>query len=337
MTCVLGSVLSAAITIAPLAIAAAVLWWLDRYEKEPLWLLSIVFLWGAVPTIAMSIAAQLLLNLPVSDLFGSSILYQATSLSLVAPLTEESFKALILVAIYLFYRDEFDGVMDGILYGAMVGFGFSLVETILYLAGSLNEGGWAAWRLTVALRVGLYSLNHALFSACIGVGLGLARNSRARWKRLVFPALGWAAGVALHAIHNGGTVLADATGGLSCVAGTLVDWMGVAAMLVLVLVATRREQRWFDALGPELAAGTITAREHAIAAHYRVRLAQGWRILSAHGLRAWWAWSRYVQAIVDLAYTRHRGDIDGAATERRIAALRARIARGRAALPGDGG
>ena len=44
-----------------------------------------------------------------------------------------------------------------------------------------------------------------------------------------------------------------------------------------------------------------------------------------------------IDAIVDLAYTRHRGDIDGAATERRIAALRARIARARAALPADGG
>ncbi|MBN1640136.1 MAG: PrsW family intramembrane metalloprotease [Anaerolineae bacterium] len=334
MTCVLGAVLSVGITIAPPLVAMVVLWWLDRYEKEPLLLLSIVLLWGAVPTIGMSIVAQLLLNLPLSDLLGSSILYQATSLSLIAPLTEETFKGIILLAIHVFYRDEFDGVMDGILYGAMVGFGFSIVETSLYLVGSLHEGGWAAWQLTAALRVGLYSLNHALFAACTGIGLGLARNSRAGWQRLLFPILGWGAAMALHGIHNGGTLLAEDTAGLSCLVGTVVDWMGAAAMLLLVVVATQREQRWFAALAPEVAAGTISAQEHEIAAHYGTRVAQGWHVLTAHGLRAWFAWSRHVQAIVDLAYARHRQGIgiDGSVAERRIAALRQRIATGRSRL-----
>jgi hypothetical protein len=92
-------------------------------------------------------------------------------------------------------------------------------------------------------------------------------------------------------------------------------------------------------LASEVATGTITAREHAIAADLRVRFAQGWRVLRAHGIGTWFAWSRHVQTIVDLAYTRHRQGVNGRdeATERRVARLQERIARARARLPDMGG
>ena len=40
----------------PTIIYVLFIWWLDRYEKEPLWLLALAFLWGAIPA-AMEIAA----------------------------------------------------------------------------------------------------------------------------------------------------------------------------------------------------------------------------------------------------------------------------------------
>ena len=335
MTCLLGTVLSILVTLIPSLIAIAILWWMDRYEKEPLWLLTIIFLWGAVPTILMSLVAQVILDLPLSALLGPSILYEAANVSIIAPLTEESFKALIILAIYVFYRREFDGVMDGIFYGALVGFGFSVVEDVFYFMGSLMEGGWASWGMTVALRVGLFNLNHSLFAACTGIGFGLARNSRKMWKKLLYPILGWIMAMALHATHNGGTVLADATAGLSCVLGSFVDWMGVLAMLVLILVVTRRERRWFEELIAEVAAGVVTPDEVQIASQPRLRFSRGWQILSRHGLGAWFRWSRYVQMIVDLAYKKHQKKVagEGIKTDRLIAELRQRIARARPQLP----
>ena len=107
-TCLLGSVFSILVPLIPSLIAMAILWWLDRYEKEPLWLLGIAFFWGAVPTIALSLVAQLLIDAPLTNVLGESSLYPLASLSLVAPLTEETFKALILLAIFLVYRQEFD-------------------------------------------------------------------------------------------------------------------------------------------------------------------------------------------------------------------------------------
>jgi RsiW-degrading membrane proteinase PrsW (M82 family) len=142
-TCLLGLVLSVLVTLIPSLIAMAILWWLDRYEKEPLWLLGVAFFWGAVPTIALSLIAQIVVDVPLADAFGGSSLYPLASLSLIAPLTEETFKALILLALFVLYRQEFDGVMDGIVYGALIGFGFSVVETVFYLMSSLRQGGWA--------------------------------------------------------------------------------------------------------------------------------------------------------------------------------------------------
>jgi hypothetical protein len=279
--------------------------------------------------------AQVALDIPLTAILGDSIVRSMTNASVVAPLTEETFKALIILAIFVFYREEFDGVMDGILYGALVGFGFSVVEDVLYLMGSLLEGGWREWGITLALRIGLYNLNHSLFSACAGFGFGLARNSREPWKKTLFPALGLLVAVVLHGIHNGGTLLAESTAGRSVIVLTAVDWMGVLGMLVLIIVAVQREKRWFDQLGPEVSAGVITKGEYRIASSYRERLVQGWYILTQRGLAAWFRWSHYVQLIVDLAYKKHQREVagEGSKTDERIAELRERIARARAELP----
>ena len=63
---------------------------------------------------------------------------------LVAPLVEESLKGLAVLLIMWLLRAEFDDVRDGIVYGALVGLGFSISEYGLYLARqSLQMDGQA--------------------------------------------------------------------------------------------------------------------------------------------------------------------------------------------------
>ncbi len=333
-TCLLGLVLSVLATLIPSLFVIGVLWWLDRYEKEPLWLLSIIFFWGAVPAIILSLIVQIVLDIPLTKVFGGSAFYPLANMSVVAPLTEETFKALVILAIFLFYRREFDGLMDGIIYGALVGFGFSVVEDTFALMGSLGSEGWGGWGVTAAMRIGLYNLNHSLFTSCTGAGFGLARNSKGLLQKLLYPLGGWLLAMTLHAIHNGGLVVAESTSGLSCLALTVVDWMGVAGMGVLIWVALRQEKGWFAELNEELAAGVITPDEYRIASSYRARFARGWQVFTRQGPIAWLRWSRYVQMIVDLAYKKHQKKAagEGAGTERMIANLRERIARARAEL-----
>jgi hypothetical protein len=272
---------------------------------------------------------------PVSYLFGKSVLYSLTNLSVVAPLTEETFKSLIILIIFFVYRREFDSVMDGILYGALVGFGFSVVEDVLYFMGSLMDEGWGGWGMTVALRVGLYNLNHSMFTACAGVGFGLARNSKEMWKKLLFPLAGWIVAMVLHSIHNGGTVLAEQTYLLSCLGATLVDWIGVLVMVILIFVSVRREKQWFEELVPEIQAGVVTSDEYQIASSARARFARGWQVLIQHGPLVWFKWARFVQLIVDLAYKKHQKKVagEGIKTDQLIADLRQRIAQVRVQLP----
>lgn len=331
MTCLLGLVLTILVTLIPSLVAITILWWLDRYEKDPLWLLGVAFAWGAIPSAILSIITQVLFDFPLKALLGKTTLYSLAGGSVIAPITEESFKALILLAIFLLYRKEFDGPMDGILYGALVGFGFTFVEDVLYLMSALNEKGWAGWGTLAFLRVGLFTLNHSLFTGCTGLGLGIARISREPWKKFFFPAAGWFAAVSLHGMHNAFTTLSPTTSGLTCLAAILVDWMGAWVMLLLILLVVQQEKRWLEELLPEVQAGVITEDEYRAASRYRTRFAYGWRVLSEYGIGIWFKWGGLIQTIVHLAYKKHQKRVagEGAATDKAIEDLRLQIAKTR--------
>src|SRR5262245_22628438 len=97
----------------------ALVWWLDRYDREPVWLVVAVFLWGAVgavvPAILFSAAIELSANaalatvgLPQTDTWFTPVI--------VAPLVEEPCKAAILLL--LLRNRHFDNMTDGFVYGA---------------------------------------------------------------------------------------------------------------------------------------------------------------------------------------------------------------------------
>ena len=50
------------LSFAPMFLYACILWWFDRYEKEPLPLLVAAFLWGAVPSIILALIFEIILN-----------------------------------------------------------------------------------------------------------------------------------------------------------------------------------------------------------------------------------------------------------------------------------
>ena len=52
------------------------------------------------------------------------------------------------------------------------------------------------------VRTVLLGLSHATFTACTGVGLGVASESRRLVVRLLAPGAGFAAAIAMHAVHN---------------------------------------------------------------------------------------------------------------------------------------
>ena len=99
--------------------------------------------------------------------------------SVTAPINEELYKGLGLVVIYLMARREMDNVMDGLVYGAMIGLGFQVMENVQYFMVRAAEQGGAAdavvsmFFLRVVLS-GLYS--HMLFTGFTGLRLRLLRH-----------------------------------------------------------------------------------------------------------------------------------------------------------------
>jgi len=321
-----GFILSVLVSFATTALYVGLLWWLDRHEKEPLGLAMAAFLWGAIPAILASAVAELLLDVPLASLSGG-LAYEVVSNSLIAPAVEEAVKAVALLGIFVFWWHEFDNVLDGIIYGALVGFGFAVTEDLFYSLGGLSGSGWREWRVVLLMRTVLFGLNHSFFTALTGIGFGYARLARERWKRWLAPLLGLGAAITFHAIHNLGTSLAEASC-LPVLFSLAADWGGVFVVVTIALVIARREKQCIAIeLRDEVASGLLSGQEYELLKSYRRRLVTRWRALQAGNWRAWRRWGRLFHLGTELAFKRHQfralGDEKG--SPKAIANLRKEI------------
>lgn len=310
---------------APTAVYVALLWWMDPYEKEPLPLLLSAFLWGAVPAVVLSVVLEFAVGIPEGRL--SESLASLVDIGLTAPLVEEIVKGAALIVLLVAFRREFDDVLDGIVYGAMVGFGFAMTENVLYFVTAYGSGGFTEWSVVVVLRAAVFGLNHALFTSVFGAGLGLSRLERSMPRRLVLTATAFAAAVTLHSIHNVFAQLSSYICG-AVVIGAVSDWLGVLAILLLAWATWRRERGWMaQELGEELALGTVTHPEYHAAQSAKRRLGLRWRAWSRSGWAAGAGVARLYQTITELAFKKSQARLTGLdqATEMEIRDLRRQI------------
>nr|WP_269329538.1 PrsW family intramembrane metalloprotease [Kineosporia babensis] len=229
---VTGSVL-AAVPVFP--VVAAFLW-LDRYEAEPPPLLALAFAWGAgVSTfgaLVINTASMVAIHNAGGDMTHAAVF--------VAPVVEEAFKGAAVLLILLMRRREFDGVVDGIVYAGMAGIGFAYVENVLYLGRTLAdaESGGGGTAFVFILRCVVSPFAHPLFTAAIGVGIGMAVRTRTPALRVLAPLAGYLVAVLLHGVWNW-----SASSGLAGFASAYVVLQVPVflAFIALALVARRRE------------------------------------------------------------------------------------------------
>lgn len=259
-----------------LALYAVPVFWLvrslDLFEREPTSMLVGALLWGGI--IATFLAAN------VNDQWGE-ILNKVAGASfarewgaaLIGPGDEELFKFLGIVVLFLIARAEFDDVLDGFVYGAIIGLGFTLEEDMYYFfahfvgqAGASDLGGLFDGFFTRIIVGGPYS--HVLLTGLTGMGFAyfVTRPDVPRQRRLLVAIGLYVAGVAAHFIWNS-PLLNDFLGD-NPDATTWILWAAMKGLPFLILlavivrVAQRREMRWVrDAVAPEVEAGYITAPE----------------------------------------------------------------------------
>jgi RsiW-degrading membrane proteinase PrsW (M82 family) len=261
----------------PTAIYGMLIWWLDRYEKEPPWLIAAAFLWGSLPAIGLAVLFELGLQVPLAH---SPLGPDLTSWG-VAPLVEEPVKALALVGMFVLVRREFDGPLDGIVYGSLVGFGFSMTENLLYFLRYSAELSALFW-----VRSVFFGLNHALYCSMVGLALGAVRYRSSRPATLLAFAGGLALAILFHALHNYAARYQFA--------GLFFSWLiqssGVVVVLAIAVLAWRNERQWIEQeLGDEVRAGVLSAAEYAEVASPARRVRRQLRALLTSG------WARYRQ------------------------------------------
>ena len=177
-----GWALSWALLLIYAAPVALVVVLLDVYEREPLSLLVAAFLWGGVAATTLAGIANVGWGLVVARLGGPAFASKWTA-ALTAPFVEEIIKGLGVVLIYLIARSEIDDVLDGFVYGALVGLGFAVVEDVFYFMAVFGgqPGGVLEGFFLRVLASGLYS--HVLYTDLVGMAVGVVVSRRGELPR----------------------------------------------------------------------------------------------------------------------------------------------------------
>jgi len=247
---------------APMFLFAAILYWLDRYEKEPILLLGAVFIWGMLVAAGGALILNTIFGVSVYVLTGSETASDLTMGAVSAPLVEEGLKGMAVLLVFLIFRNEFDSMLDGIIYAGVAALGFAASENSLYIWRGFEAGGWGGLFQLAFIRIILVGWQHPFFTSFTGMGLATARMSRSTIVRILAPLAGLGTAMLAHSIHN---ILASFSGLLS-VLGTLLDWTGVLFMFAVILWANWMEQRNMAAqLSEEVQLGTISAAQYRTA------------------------------------------------------------------------
>lgn len=278
--------------------------WIDRYEAEPLWMLATAFFWGAL--IATFFA--FLLNTTSQGVVGAltnANAGQAFAAVISAPIVEEIGKAVILFIFFLWKKDEFDGVVDGIIYASLAALGFAMTENILYYGKAVAAGGGEALTLLVIIRGFFAPFSHPLFTSLTGIGLGLARQSTNIAVKLLTPVIGLLMAIFMHSIWNGSAVFGG--GGVFVLTYILVMVPAFIILLVVISLALRREgQVVREFLVVDLDRGVLTREEYEQLGSIVGRMGSSFRAFSQSGVKGWRARRRFNQLASELAFHRSR-------------------------------
>jgi protease PrsW len=301
-------------SLVPAILYGALIISVDVREREPGRILLFAFLWGAlVAAVGSYFVSGEIYWIVTTSLSASENLTEYLMAVVTAPYVEELAKAAGLLAIIAFFRKEFNNVTDGIVYGALVGLGFSVTENILYLGWAHMEEGTEGFALLFYTRVVLGGLGHATYSALAGAGFGYAREDSSTKVRLGAPLLGLVFAMAGHSAWNGVFALllvAVFSPDDPFIFLVVVPMIALASLLpglvgvtVLLVRSWRREADIIDAeLKTEVSDGLITPDEQARLGSVRSRFAVEMNAFSTHGFRAWRATRRFHHKVTHLAF-----------------------------------
>jgi RsiW-degrading membrane proteinase PrsW (M82 family) len=247
--------LATAVAVALFALLAVPFWAfvseLDFLEREPTALRVLAFAWGGLVATSVAIPGSEALDDLVAKL-GSPDLAAGWGAAMTGPTVEEIAKALGVVAIVLIARDQVNSVLDGVVYGAMVGLGFQIVEDIVFALGAVALAGRGdvvqpviATFLLRGFLAGVWS--HTLFGALAGAGIGylVVRGDRAPRVRIGVAVLAVLGAWASHVLWNS-PLLGDGLGNGAVALLAVLLLKGLPPLLLILLLVRSAHDREAD-------------------------------------------------------------------------------------------
>lgn len=268
-------------------------------------MLATAFFWGALVAVFFAFVLNTASGIAVALLTDSMTAGQTFGAVISAPIVEETAKAMILFIFFFWKKDEFDGVIDGIVYAAMAGLGFAMTENIQYYGRAVMQAGGEGLTVVFILRGFLAPFSHPLFTSLTGIGLGLARQSRNAAVKFTAPIFGLLAAISLHSIWNGSVVLFGGPGFILMYVLLMVPAFFI--MFVVIALALRREgQLVREFLVPDFHGGLLTEQEYNQLGSIRGRMGASFNALSRGGYSNWQACRQLNQTASELAFHRSR-------------------------------
>lgn len=220
--------------------------------------------------------------------------------------------------LFALFRRDFDNVLDGILYGALVGLGFAWFENVVYYSRA-GEGGVLEMLKLTYLRGLLNGVSsHVAYTGLTGLGFGLARVLRSGVLRFGIPVFFVGLAMAAHAAWNTFAGVAIqvfvAALGLDGEAAVYLGGLPFAVLLLqspfvllLVLVAIlvwRHENRLILRYLADEPSEIVTEQEARKLVPARRRARTGIRRLLTQGPAVWWHHRRLNRDLIKLAFVR---------------------------------
>lgn len=291
-----------------LLVIAGIMLLADRWDPQPLPLLIIAVFWGAAIAAGLSYILNSLNSYLVYVITGSEAAVAFAGPVVSAPLVEETTKGLGLLLLMVLARRYFNGPLDGLIYGSLIGGGFAFTENIIYYTRGLESFGAGQVLFLFILRGVMNIFGHAIYTSLTGVIVGFVVR---KWGTIMgfvvfIPAL--IPGMLVHAAWN---FFAGLGGGLWVLllmygAKALLSLLWMIAIVVLIWDESRLTR---VRLGDYANQGWLTHEEVDMLATWKGRR-EGKRWAGQIGARP--VMKRFIRESADLASIRQRLLADGA-------------------------
>ncbi|MGI5376514.1 PrsW family intramembrane metalloprotease [Streptomyces sp. CA-251387] len=309
-----GFLVGLGLAVLPVPLLVASFRWLDRVEPGPWRNLLFSFAWGACAAALIAIVANSFATRWIATATADPSHADTLGATVIAPIVEETAKAAAVLLVFLFRRQDFTGIVDGVVIAGVTATGFAFTENILYLGTAFgtdqlsgDSGIASVTAATFFVRVIMSPFAHPLFTVLTGIGFGIAALSgpRQHLRRVLFPISGLLLAMGMHAMWNGSSSLGE-YGFFAVYTAFMVPAFGLLTWLVIW--TRQRELRTVrEELPAYVVAGWLTPGEPYVLGSMRARRVARQYARRHGGREAARAVGQYEAYATSLAFLRHRG------------------------------